>query len=132
MSRPVYTDEDAKKRLDAIQAALGSVPPVNQILANNPEMFCPTFDLSDSLFRPEGRALDIKTRRLIAAACAAALSGEYCMKAQIAHAKEAGATAEEVLEAIEIASYMCMTKSQSYSLREYARQFGIEYEEPKH
>ena len=48
---------------------------------------------------------------------------------QMAHAKAAGATSDEVLEALEIAAHMCMTKSQSYSLREYARQFGKDYKE---
>ena len=131
MARPVYNEEEAQKRLDAVKNALGSVPPVNQILSVRPDMFCPTFDLSDSLFRPDGRALDVKTRRLIALACAAAVSGEYCMKAQMTHAKEVGATADEVLEALEIAAYTCMTRSQSYSLREFARQYGVEYEEPE-
>ena len=125
-----YSEDDAKKRLDAVKAVTGSVPPVNQILSVQPDMFCPTFDVSDSLFKSKGRALDIKTRRLIAMACAASLSGEYCLKAQMAYAKAAGATSEEVLEALQIASFMCMTRSQSYGLREYARQFGIEYEEP--
>ena len=114
--------KETEKRLKAVEHAYGAIPPVNQILSERPDMFIPNFDLGDSLFR-EKTVFDIKTKHLFALAAAAALSGEYCMKAQMAHAKDAGATDEEVLEVLEIASYMALTKSQSYSFREYAKQY---------
>jgi alkylhydroperoxidase/carboxymuconolactone decarboxylase family protein YurZ len=39
------------------------------------------------------------------------------------HALQAGATKDEILESILIGSYMSMTRSQSYALREYAEMF---------
>jgi alkylhydroperoxidase/carboxymuconolactone decarboxylase family protein YurZ len=39
------------------------------------------------------------------------------------HAAQAGATKDEILESIIIGSYMAMTRSQSYALREYAEMF---------
>ena len=129
MTRKEYTEEDAEERLDAARRALGFVPPVNQILSERPDMFVPTFDLADAVLTGRNGSLDYKTRCLIATACAAALSGEHCLKVQMAHARAAGATSDEVLEALEIAAHMCMTKSQSYSLREYARQFGKKFDE---
>ena len=47
---------------------------------------------------------------------------------QTKHAIAAGATGDEVLEAMLIGSYMAMTRSQSYALRKYAENFGIELE----
>lgn len=129
MPRPEYTAEDAERRLEIARKAFGFVPPVNQVLSERPDLFVPNFDLGDAVM---GRGkLDPKTRSLIATACAAALSGEYCLKVQMMHAREAGADADEVLEALEIASYMCMTRSQSYSFREFAEQFGRKIEEPR-
>jgi len=92
--------KETEKRLKAVEHAYGAIPPVNQILSERPDMFIPNFDLGDSLFR-EKTVFDIKTKHLFALAAAAALSGEYCMKAQMAHAKDAGATDEEVLEVLE-------------------------------
>ncbi len=130
MARTQYTKEDAEKRLEIVRGKFGFVPPVNQILSERPDLFVPNFDLGDAVTGNPDLALDPKTRFLIATACAAALSGEYCLKVQMAHAKAAGATSDEMLEALEIAAYMCMTRSQSYSFREYAKQYGKDIEEP--
>ena len=130
MSGKKYTEEDARERLDLVKRVFGFVPPVNQILSTRPDLFVPNFDLGDAVMASKESKLDMKTRCLIATACAAALSGEYCLKVQMSHAKAAGATADEVLEALEIASYMCLTKSQSYSFREFAEQYDVDYEEP--
>jgi len=130
MARPEYTEEDAQKRLDITKKAFGFIPPVNQILSIRPDLFVPNFDMGDSIMACRNGSLDQKTRSLIATACAAALSGEYCLKVQMKHAKAAGASEDEVLEALQIGAYMCMTKSQSYSFREFARQYDKDIEEP--
>ena len=42
------------------------------------------------------------------------------------HAKEAGASKDEILESIMIGSMMAYTRAQSYALRKYAANFDIE------
>ena len=50
----------------------------------------------------------------------------YCVKVQAQHAIAAGATRDEVLEAMTIGSYMAMTRAQSYAFRKYAELFDVE------
>ena len=65
------------------------------------------------------KKLDKKTSYLCAVAAATAAGGEHCVRVQGTHAKEAGASKEEILEAIVIGSYMSMTRAQSYAFRIY-------------
>ena len=59
---------------------------------------------------------------------ATAVGGEYCVKAQATHAIDAGATRDEILEAMTIGSYMAMSRAQSYAYRKYAELFGVKLE----
>ncbi len=118
---------ETEKRLAQIKELFGFIPVVNQVLAERPDLFLPNNDFSRSTIEGKG-ALDRKTRYLIALSAAAALSGEYCMHNQMLHAIESGATRDEVLETLQIASYMAMTKAQSYAFREFAQQYGVEIE----
>lgn len=124
MSQVKHTREEAQELLAKTEKALGHVPLVNQVLSEDPDMFVPNFMLGDVLLKPHATLeLDAKTRYLIALAAAAAQSGEYCIRAQMQNAVRAGATRGEVLETLEIASYMCLTRSQSYSFRAFKEQF---------
>ncbi len=116
-----------EETLDSIRERLGFVPVVNQVLSERPDLFLPTAEFSRALFEGDG-AMDVKQRRLCAVAAATAICGEYCLRAQAMHAMDAGATREEVLEAVTIGSYMAMTRSQSYAFRKYAELFDIELE----
>lgn len=125
--------EDPKQRevtdeiLAAIEREYGFVPVVNQVLSTRPDMFIPAASLSKAVLEGEGD-LDRKTRYLCAISAAASNGGEHCINVQIKHAIEAGATRDEILEAMMIGSYMSMTRSQSYAFRKFAENFDIKLE----
>lgn len=109
--------------LKAIEKEYGFVPLVNQVLAERPDLFIPAANMGRAA--TEGRGdLDRKTRFLVAMAAAAASGSEHCIRVQMEHAAEAGATRDEILESLYIASYMAMTRSQSYALRVFREKFG--------
>lgn len=114
----------ADKILKAVEAKTGFVPVINQIQSTRPDILIPINRLGDAiLFKGD---LDRKQKTLCAISAATATGGEYCVQAQMKEALDAGATQDEIFEAIMIGSYMCMTRAQSYALRKYALQFGIE------
>lgn len=117
MTTPEEKREIADKILKSIENAYGFVPLVNQVLSENPDLFIPSANLGKAAFESSDKALDRKTTYLCAVSAAAALGAEHCLRVQGAHAKEAGATKAEILEAMFTGSYMAMTRSQSYSFR---------------
>lgn len=119
--------EKTEHILELIQRKYGFVPVVNQILSERPDMFIPVTEASKSIL--EHGAMDRKSRMLCAVSASAALCGEYCLDVQIAHAQDAGADRDEILEAIMIGCQMNFTRSQSYALRRFANAYGIEKEE---
>ena len=118
----------ADKILAAIERRYGFVPVVNQVMSERPDLFIPMANLGKAVFEGEGD-LEQKTRYLCAVSAAASSGAEYCLSVQMKHAVEAGATRDEVLEAIVIGCQISMTRSQSYALRRYAEQFDIELKE---
>lgn len=114
--------EIAEKILKAIEEQYGFIPVVNQVLSERPDVFIPAANLGKAILEGNGE-LDQKTRYLAAVSAAAALGGQHCIKVQMHHAAQAGATKDEILESILIGSYMAMTRSQSFALREYAEMF---------
>lgn len=119
--------ERTDKIIEAIRREYGFVPVVNQVLSTRPDLFLPLSAASRAILEGNGD-LDRKQRYLCAISAATAVGGEYCIDVQTKHAIAAGATGDEVLEAMLIGSYMAMTRSQSYALRKYAENFGIELE----
>jgi len=115
--------EIADKILRAIEREYGFIPVVNQVLSERPDMFIPAANLGRAVLEGKGD-LDRKTRYLAAVSAAAALGGQHCVRVQMKHAAQAGATKDEIMECLMIGSYMAMTRSQSYALREYAEMFG--------
>jgi len=120
--------EKTEKILKAIKESYGFVPVVNQVMSERPDIFLPSAEFSQAILDRTDGAIPRKERFLIAISAAAAVCGEYCLKVQIKHAIEAGASRDEILESIMIGSYMSMTRSQSYALRAYADAFGIKYD----
>jgi 4-carboxymuconolactone decarboxylase len=116
--------EIADKILKAIEKQYGFIPVVNQVLSSErPDKFIANANFSKNVIEGEGE-LDMKTRYLVAVAAATALGGQYCQEVQMDHAVKAGATKDEILETMIIASYMAMTRCQSYAFREYDKMFG--------
>ena len=123
--------EDPKEReitdkiMKAIERQFGFIPVVNQVLSERPDMFIPAANLGRAVLEGKG-TLDQKTRYLAAVSAATALGGQHCVKVQMHHAVQAGATKDEILESMVIGSYMAMTRAQSYAFREYADMFQSE------
>lgn len=126
-------EEDPKQReitekiLAAIKKEYGSIPLINQVLSERPDLFIPVANLGRAAIEGRG-VMERKTRYLCALAAASAEGAEYCIKVQAEHAMQEGATRDEVLEAMVIGSYMSLTKAQSYAFREYAKLFDVETE----
>ncbi len=117
--------EKTDRILEAIRNQYGFVPVVNQVLSERPDLFLPMVGVSRAILEGDG-VMERKQRFLCAIAAATAAGGEYCVSVQSKHALEAGATRDEILEAITIGSYMAMTRAQSYAYRKYAELFDVE------
>ena len=115
------------KILKAIEESYGFVPVVNKVMSERPDVFVPYVNFGQSILDRTDGAVPRKDRFLLAVSAAAAVGGEHCLRVQIKHAREAGASKDEILESILIGSYMSMTRSQSYALRAYADEFDIPY-----
>ena len=122
-------DPELRSKADAIlkatKEAYGFVPVVNQVLSERPDLFVPMAGVARAVLEGDGD-LERKQRFLCAVSAATAIGGEYCVKVQAQHAIDAGATRDEVLEAMTIGSYMAMTRAQSYAFRKYAELFDVE------
>ena len=122
-------DPELRSKADAIlkatKEAYGFVPVVNQVLSERPDLFVPMAGVARAVLEGDGD-LERKQRFLCAVSAATAIGGEYCVKVQAQHALDAGATRDEVLEAMTIGSYMAMTRAQSYAFRKYAELFDVE------
>ena len=123
---PMSDREIADRILKAIEKMYGSVPLVSQVMSERPDLFIPSSNLSAALFEGKERKLERKTSYLCAVAAASAVGGEHCIKVQGEHAIDAGATKEEIFEAMLIGSMMAMTKAESIAFRKYRELFGDE------
>jgi len=121
---PLSDREIADKLLKAIEKRYGFVPLVNQVLSERPDLFVPAVGYTSAVFENDEQRLERKTVYLCAISAATAVGGEYCIAVQMKHAVAAGATRDEILEAMVIGSTMAMTKAQSYAFREYEKLFG--------
>ena len=116
-------DDIVKMMLEKIEKRYGYVPLVNETLSERPDLFIPSVKFSTAVI--EGKSeFDRKTRYLFAVAAATALGSEHCVSVQLDHAIQAGATRDEVMEVMSIASMMAMTRSQSVAFRKFREKFG--------
>ncbi|MBE6514581.1 MAG: carboxymuconolactone decarboxylase family protein [Thermoplasmata archaeon] len=120
--------QQTDKILEAIRNMYGFVPVVNQVLSERPDLFVPSAAYSRAVLEAEGD-LDRKTRYLCAISAATAAGGEYCVAVQMKHAREVGATKDEILESIVIGSMMAMTRAQSYAFRKFAEEFDVKLDQ---
>lgn len=118
-----YTKEEADKILEAIKKEYGFVPLVNEVLSERPDLFVPAANFGKSVLEGEDLKLDRKTAYLCAVSAATSIGGEHCINVQMKHAMQAGATKDEITEAIVIGSYMAMTRAQSYAFRKLKENF---------
>ena len=123
------TDPELRRRADevlkATKEAYGFIPVVNQVLSERPDMFLPAAEYAHAVLEGDG-ALEQKQRYLCAIAAATAVGGEE--GGPLPDDNDAGATRDEILEAMTIGSYMAMSRAQSYAYRKYAEIFGVKLE----
>ncbi|MCQ2085995.1 MAG: carboxymuconolactone decarboxylase family protein [archaeon] len=112
-------DEIVNKILAVIEKQYGFIPLVNQVLSERPDIFIPSVNFARAVLENDNQRLDNKTKYLCAVSAATASGGEYCLEVQTKHALSAGATREDIFEAILIGSFITMTKAQSYAFRKY-------------
>ncbi len=115
--------EIAYKILKSIEKMYGFVPLVCDVMSERPDLFIASSNFSRNLFEGENRNIDRKTAYLCSVAAASAVGGEYCIKVQGQHAIDAGATKDEILEAMTIGAYMAMTRAESIAFRKYKELF---------
>ena len=94
----------------------GFVPLVTEVMSERPDMIIPYSQMSANLlFRPHH--MDRRTAELAAISAAAALGSENCLNVHIRQAMNLGVSAEAVMEALLISSFMSMNCSNSVALR---------------
>lgn len=95
-----------EKVLKAIEKRYGFVPVVNKVTSERPDVFLPSIGFSQAVLENDKGALDQKHRYLCAISAASAVGGEHCVRVQMKHARDAGASKDEIFEAIMIGSFM--------------------------
>jgi AhpD family alkylhydroperoxidase len=109
-------EETVNALLELTEESYGSVPLVFRVLSRRPDVFIPARLKSNAMY-VESKVLDRKTNELLAVAAATALRCEHCLLAHVDRALASGATAEEVLQAMLVASAIAESSSWSLAFR---------------
>jgi AhpD family alkylhydroperoxidase len=132
---------DGKKRLEQIRGLLEENPAetrtaildffkekyggtgflMRTLAEENPEVFV-RYALEADRRLGAPRVLDPKTNELVAIAAAAALLCDHCLKAHIGSARTNGATWEEILDTILVASHTAESSALSVALRAFKQE----------
>ncbi len=109
-------DQTVAEIFAMVEQQLGFVPSILTGMAERPDILIPSVVIAYSLLG-EPQALDRKTAELIAFACAVSVRGEACTKVHLKEARKAGASPQEIFEAVMIAGVMAQTAVQASALR---------------
>ena len=112
------SDQTVQEIYELVEQQLGFVPTILKSMAERPDILIPSV-LSAYFLLGEPKALDRKTAELIAFACAVTVRGEACTKVHMKEARKAGASKQEIFEALMIGSLMAQTAVQASALRVY-------------
>lgn len=96
---------------------LGTVPFITRVMARRPEFMIFSSLKDFSALRP--KSLEPKTAELLAVAAAAGAGADSCLKVHMAAAARAGASDDEILDAIFIAAIIGQTKVFASALRTF-------------
>lgn len=103
-------------RLGELEELYGKVPFISKALSERPDIFLPYSYLADAAVQ-RTKYLDRKSAEIAAVAAGSALASVHCLEVHIDAAYKAGASHDEIMEAIQIGAFMALTKSESVSLR---------------
>ncbi len=87
---------------------LGTVPFILQVMARRPEFMI--FSSLKDFYALRPKSLDPKTAELLAVAAAASSGADKCLKVHMSAAARAGASEDEILDAVFIAAIIGQTK----------------------
>jgi AhpD family alkylhydroperoxidase len=96
---------------------LGTVPFILRTMARRPEFMI--FSALKDFYALRPKSLDPRTAELLAVAAAAASGADKCLKVHMAAASSAGASQDEILDAVFIAAIIGQTRVLASALREY-------------
>ena len=96
---------------------LGILPFILRVMARRPEFMI--FSALKDFYALRPKSLDAKTAELLALAAAAASGADKCLKVHMAAASRAGASQDEILDAVFIAAIIGQTRVLASALREF-------------
>lgn len=114
--------------LEDCEEFFGCIPPILKIMRERPEFF--VFSSLKDFYALRPQSLDDKTAELITVAAAASSGADKCLKVHMKAALRAGASRDEVLDTIFIASSIGQSRVLASALRTYHELFeGSEVKE---
>lgn len=116
-------DALAETLAETIMEQRGSLGFLLETLRRRPKTFTPFVLKGTSILR-EPSSLDRKTAELVAVGAATALACEHCLDAHMTRSMEAGADAEEIMDAILIAGAISESSALSMAFRKYRQLEG--------
>jgi 4-carboxymuconolactone decarboxylase len=96
---------------------LGIVPFILRVMARRPEFMI--FSALKDFYALRPKSLDAKTAELLAVAAAAASGADKCLRVHMAAAERAGASEDEILDAVFIAANIGQTRVLASALRTF-------------
>ena len=100
---------------DDTEKMLGTVPFILRVMARRPEFMI--FSSLKDFYALRPKSLDAKTAELLAVAAAASAGADKCLKVHMGAAVKAGASEDQILDAILIAAVIGQTRVLAESLR---------------
>ncbi len=123
-----HSDSLADDIFDDSEEMLGRVPFILDVMAQRPAFMI--FSSLKDFYALRPKSLDAKTAELLAVASAASAGADNCLKVHMDAAVHAGASKDEVLDAIFIAAIIGQSKVLASSLRAF-REFDEKSSEEK-
>lgn len=102
---------------DDSEKMLGTIPFILEVMSRRPEFMI--FSSLKDFYALRPKSLDAKTAELLAVAAAASTGADKCLKVHMAAAQRAGASEDEILDAIFIAAVIGQTKVLASALRAF-------------
>ena len=102
---------------DDTEKMLGTVPFILRVMARRPEFMI--FSSLKDFYALRPKSLDAKTAELLAVAAAASAGADKCLKVHMGAAVKAGASEDQILDAILIAAVIGQTRVLAESLRAF-------------
>ena len=102
---------------DDTEKMLGTVPFILKVMARRPQFMI--FSALKDFYALRPQSLDPKVAELLAVAAAAASGADKCLKVHMSAAARAGASEDEILDAVFIAALIGQTRVLASSLRTF-------------